>query len=106
MHTCKQFIPTREACLRAIYVYKGSMPTPMVDISTRYTHLSRAGISRRHLCRHASLLGVHLSLACISLENASYLYFTGVYLVRFHRLCISGLYISQGARKVMGRVRL
>ena len=48
-------------------------------ISTRYTHLSQAGISRRHLCRHTSLLGVHLSLACISLENASYLYLTGVY---------------------------
>ena len=76
--------------------------THMVGISTRYTHLSRAGISRRHLCRHTSLLGVHLSPACMSLENASYLYFTGVYLVRFHRLCISGLYISQGVRKSWG----
>src|SRR5271170_17184 len=76
--------------------------THMVGISTRYTHLSRAGISRRHLCRHTSLLGVHLSPACMSLENASHLYFTGVYLVGFHRLCISGLYMSQGVRKSMG----
>src|SRR5277367_1315575 len=60
--------------------------THMVGISTRYTHLSRAGISRRHLCRYTSLLGVHLSPACMSLENASYLYFTGVYLVGFHEV--------------------
>jgi uncharacterized protein YjbI with pentapeptide repeats len=53
----------------------------------RCIHLSRAGISHRHLCRHTSLLGVHLSLACISLKNASYLYLTGV--------CLVGACISQ-----------
>ena len=95
--------------------------TPMVDISTRCTHLSRASIShrhsRRHLYRHAflagtylpqahvswhtSLPGVYLSLACISLENATYSCVSHRRV--FHRLCISGVYISQGVRNSWAR---
>jgi hypothetical protein len=83
MYTWKQFMSMREVCLEEIHASLAGIYIGMHFSQTRisYRHTSLLGIC-------TSLLGVHLSLACISLNRASY------FCVSHRRVSYRGVYFT------------